>query len=120
VVKGAYLEPPDVALQRKAEVDLAYTHLIRASLNHARFTAVATHDPRALQTAITVAAERESDFEFQMLYGVRYDLARQLVAGGHPVRICVPFGEDWFVYFTRRLAERPANVLFLLRNFVRR
>ncbi|MEU8310424.1 proline dehydrogenase family protein [Actinomadura sp. NPDC048955] len=120
VVKGAYLEPPDVALQRKSDVDAAYRQLVRTALTYARFTAVATHDVQAVRTAIAVAAEQESDFEFQMLYGVRYDLARQLVAAGHPMRICVPFGEDWFVYFTRRLAERPANSLFLLRNLMRR
>lgn len=120
VVKGAYLESPDVALRRKGEVDLAYHQLVRTALTHARFTAVATHDPRAIRNAIRVATEREADFEFQMLYGVQYGLAARLVTGGHPVRICVPFGDDWFVYFTRRLAERPANVLFLLRSLVRR
>ncbi|MEU7864311.1 proline dehydrogenase family protein [Nonomuraea sp. NPDC049141] len=120
VVKGAYLEPPGVALQRKAHVDVAYSQLVRTALAHAKFTAVATHDPRAIQAAAAVAQKNESDFEFQMLYGVRYALARQIVAHGHAVRICVPFGKDWFVYFTRRLAERPSNVLFLARNLGRR
>ncbi|WP_344216328.1 proline dehydrogenase family protein [Kribbella sancticallisti] len=120
VVKGAYLEPGTAALQRKDHVDVAYDQLARTALTYAKFTAVATHDQRAIRVAADVALEQSSDFEFQMLYGVRYALAQQLVAAGQPVRICVPFGQDWFVYFARRLAERPANALFLLRNLGRR
>ncbi|GAA4932440.1 proline dehydrogenase [Nonomuraea thailandensis] len=120
VVKGAYLEPPGVALQRKSHVDVAYNQLARTALSHAKFTAVATHDAQAIRAAAAVAQRTGADFEFQMLYGVRYALAQQMVARGHAVRICVPFGKDWFVYFTRRLAERPSNVLFLARNLGRR
>ncbi|MEU8227375.1 proline dehydrogenase family protein [Kribbella sp. NPDC048915] len=120
VVKGAYLEPPAVALQKKAQVDAAYLQLVRTALAHARFTAVATHDEQAVAEAKNAALKYQADHEFQMLYGVRFGLAEQLVEEGHHVRICVPFGADWFVYFTRRLAERPANLLFLLRNLARR
>lgn len=120
VVKGAYLEPGTAALQRKEHVDVAYYQLARTALTHAKFTAIATHDEQAIRVAARVAQDQGSDFEFQMLYGVRYALAQKLVATGHPVRICVPFGQDWFVYFARRLAERPANALFLLRNVGRR
>ena len=81
---------------------------------------MATHDPVAIQSAIDTAKAKASAFEFQMLYGIRYGLAQELVADGHSVRICVPFGDDWFVYFARRLAERPANIFFLLRSLVGR
>ncbi|WP_158578585.1 proline dehydrogenase family protein [Spongiactinospora rosea] len=120
VVKGAYLEPPGVALQRKTHVDVAYRQLVRTALTYAKFTAVATHDASAIRAAMADARKNDSDFEFQMLYGVGHALARQIVAHGHAVRICVPFGQDWFVYFTRRLAERPSNVLFVVRNLGRR
>jgi proline dehydrogenase len=86
------------------------------------YHAIATHDPRMIAETIRFAAEEKiskDDFEFQMLYGVRTDLQRQLVADGYRVRIYVPFGTEWFPYFMRRLAERPANLAFFLRNFLR-
>jgi proline dehydrogenase len=124
LVKGAYLEGSAVAYQRKWEVDQNYRTLIHTSLQHGRFSAIATHDHNAIRYALAVmeGSSNRGDvatFEFQMLYGIRAALQRSLVAGGRPLRICVPFGTDWFVYFSRRLAERPANVLFLVKNLLR-
>lgn len=124
LVKGAYLEPPSVAYPSKDDVDRKYLELIDAALGHASFTAIATHDDAAIAHAarrIAKAPDRlRGRYEFQLLLGVRPQLQNQLVADGHPVRVCVPFGADWYVYFGRRLAERPANVLFVVRNLVRR
>src|SRR5580693_4102159 len=120
--KGAYKEPPEVAYARKADVDANYVHLMRLLLASGFYHAIATHDPRMIAETIRFAAEEKiskDDFEFQMLYGVRTDLQRQLVADGYRVRIYVPFGTEWFPYFMRRLAERPANLAFFLRNFLR-
>ncbi len=122
LVKGAYLERPAVAFPRKADVDRSFVRLIERSLPAAGFTAVATHDPAVIEHTIEfaqrhrIAAER---FEFQMLYGVRPQLQQSLVARGLPVRVATSFGPHWYPFFMRRLAERPANVLFLLRNLVR-
>jgi proline dehydrogenase len=120
--KGAYKEPPDVAFPRKADVDANFIRLSRLLLESPIYHALATHD-EAMIAAIKAFATRHaiepSRFEFQMLYGVRRDLQRKLIQEGYKVRVYVPFGSDWYPYFMRRLAERPANVLFLARNFLR-
>jgi proline dehydrogenase len=122
LVKGAYKEPPEVAYQKKSEVDAAYLRLMRLLLDEGTYPAIATHDEAMLQatrdhaTARGIATDR---FEFQMLYGVRRDLQAALHAAGYPMRIYVPFGREWFPYFMRRLGERPANVLFVLRSILR-
>ena len=121
--KGAYKEPEDVAYPRKEDVDANYIRLMQLLLSSGFYHAIATHDPRMIAATIRFAAAKQvskDDFEFQMLYGVRTDLQRRLVKDGYRLRIYIPFGNDWFPYFMRRLAERPANVGFLLRNFLRR
>ncbi len=120
--KGAYKEPEDVAFPRKHEVDANYVKLMRLLLPSGFYHAIATHDPHMIAETIRWAAEKKiskDDFEFQMLYGVRTDLQRQLVRDGYRVRIYVPYGQEWFPYFMRRLAERPANLSFFARNFFR-
>jgi proline dehydrogenase len=120
--KGAYLEPPTIAYPEKSDVDRAYARLLERSLREAAFTAVATHDERMIEHAVAFAAAQgisADRFQFQMLYGVRPQLQRSLVARGYPVLVATPFGPDWYRYLMRRLAERPANVGFLLRNLVR-
>jgi len=120
LVKGAYLESPDVAFQRKADVDRNYIRLIEMALDRASFTAVATHDDAVLDRVSAWVGSRrdglDGRFEFQLLYGVRPNLSERLVAAGHPVRICVPYGSQWYIYLGRRLAERPANLVFALRS----
>jgi proline dehydrogenase len=121
--KGAYKEPEEVAFPRKADVDANYVRLMQLLLSSGFYHAIATHDPRMIAATIRHAAAKQiskDDFEFQMLYGVRTDLQRRLVKDGYRVRIYIPFGNDWFPYFMRRLAERPANVGFLIRNFFRK
>jgi proline dehydrogenase len=121
-VKGAYLEPPDIAYPEKADVDAAYARLIERSLTEGGFTAIATHDEALIEHAIGFA-EREGipreRFQFQMLYGVRPQLQLQLVSRGFAVLVATPFGPDWYRYLMRRLAERPANTFFFLKNLVR-
>jgi proline dehydrogenase len=121
-VKGAYLEPPEVAYPEKADVDAAFSRIVERSLREGGFTAIATHDERLIEHAIGFV-ERESipreRFQFQMLYGVRPQLQLDLVARGFAVLVATPFGPDWYRYFMRRLAERPANTLFFLKNLVR-
>jgi proline dehydrogenase len=120
--KGAYKEPPEVALQRKADVDNNYLKLMRVLLSSGFYHAIATHDPRMIAATIRYASENKiskDDFEFQMLHGIRSDLQRMLVRDGYRVRIYVPFGMEWFPYFMRRLAERPANLGFFARNLLR-
>jgi len=120
--KGAYKESIEVAYPRKADVDGNYIRLMRLLLSSGFYHAIATHDPRMVAATIRWAAEKriaKDDFEFQMLYGVRADLQRQLVRDSYRVRIYVPFGTEWFPYFMRRLAERPANIGFILRNYFR-
>ena len=123
LVKGAYLEPPEVAYPHKEDVDAAYVRLVERSLRGEGYTAIATHDERMIEHAIAFA-EREGigrdRFELQMLYGVRPQLQADLVARGFKVLVATPFGPEWFPFFTRRLAERPANLGFVLRNLVRR
>jgi proline dehydrogenase len=120
--KGAYKESIEVAYPRKVDVDANYVHLMQLLLSSGFYHAIATHDPRMVAATIRWAAEKKiskDDFEFQMLYGVRADLQRHLVRDGYRVRIYVPFGTEWFPYFMRRLAERPANIGFILRNYFR-
>ena len=121
-VKGAYLEPPDVAYPEKADVDAAYARLIETALREIGFTAIATHDENLIEHAIAFAEKEgiERDrFQFQMLYGVRPQLQLDLVRRGFAVLVATPFGPDWYRYLMRRLAERPANTLFFFKNLVR-
>ena len=120
--KGAYKESPDVAFEKKADADANYVRLMRLLLPSGFYHGIATHDPRMIGATIRCAAENKvskDDFEFQMLYGVRVDLQKRLVRDGYRVRVYIPYGNDWFPYFMRRLAERPANVGFFIRNFFR-
>jgi len=120
--KGAYKETVEVAFERKEDVDGNYVRLMRALLPSGVYHGIATHDPKMIGETIRAAAEKQISkdaFEFQMLYGIRTDLQRRLVRGGYRVRVYIPYGNDWFPYFMRRLAERPANIGFLMRNFFR-
>jgi proline dehydrogenase len=120
--KGAYKEGVDVAFERKQDVDGNYVRLMQQLLPSGVYHGIATHDPKMIGETIRWAAEKKvskDDFEFQMLYGIRTDLQRRLVKGGFRVRVYIPYGQDWFPYFMRRLAERPANIGFLVRNLFR-
>ncbi|HZC32049.1 MAG TPA: proline dehydrogenase family protein [Candidatus Bathyarchaeia archaeon] len=120
--KGAYVEPADVAYPDKADVDAAYGRLMERLLVDGTFPAIATHDERLIARAVSFARANgigSDRFEFQMLYGVRRDLQERLVRAGYGVRVYVPFGTQWYPYFMRRLAERPANVAFVLRSILR-
>ena len=120
--KGAYKEPTSVAFGDKADVDLAYEQLMLRLMRAGRYPALATHDERLIRRATDVATAEgigRDRFEFQMLYGIRRDLQEQLTAAGWTVRVYVPYGAQWYPYFMRRLAERPANVGFLIRNMWR-
>ncbi|MGA2427688.1 MAG: proline dehydrogenase family protein [Candidatus Acidiferrum sp.] len=120
--KGAYKESAEVGFEKKQDVDANYIRLMQMLLASGFYHAIATHDPHMIAETIRWAATKQiskNDFEFQMLYGIRTDLQRRLVNDGYRVRIYIPYGRDWFPYFMRRLAERPANVGFLLRNFFR-
>ena len=120
--KGAYKEPAEVAFPVKADVDMNYVKLGEMLLDSPIYHGLATHDDSMIAAAKAYAASHNiapSRFEFQMLYGVRRDLQRKLVSEGFNVRVYVPFGREWYPYFMRRLAERPANVLFLAKNFFR-
>ncbi len=120
--KGAYLEPADVAYQRKEDVDANYILLMERLLSDGNYPAIATHDPAMIAHARRYVREHDipnSAWEFQMLYGVRRDLQESLAAEGYNMRCYVPFGTEWYPYFMRRLAERPANLAFLLRNVLR-
>jgi proline dehydrogenase len=117
--KGAYLEKPDVAFPAKSDVDRNYQDLARTLLTAGEYPAIATHDERIINAIERFTAETgiaRDRFEFQMLYGIRRDLQRRLVKDGYRLRLYVPFGEAWYPYFMRRLAERPANLLFFLRH----
>jgi proline dehydrogenase len=123
IVKGAYLEPPEIAHPEKKDVDAAYVRLVETGLRGGAYVAVATHDERIIRHVQAWTAREglaRDRFEFQMLYGVRPALQRTLAARGHKVLVATPFGPDWYPYLLRRLAERPANLLFFLRNLVRR
>jgi proline dehydrogenase len=117
--KGAYKEPAGVAFASKREVDESYIRLMRVLLERGCYPGLATHDDRIIEEAHRFARERgipPDRYEFQMLYGIRRDLARRFAAEGYRIRLYVPFGEAWYPYFMRRLAERPANLVFLMRN----
>ena len=121
--KGAYKEPASVAFPRKADVDASYIQLSQTLLQSPIYHGLATHDEAMIAAAKSYATQHSiapSHFEFQMLYGVRRDLQRKLIAEGYNVRVYVPFGREWYPYFMRRLAERPANVLFIAKNMLRR
>jgi proline dehydrogenase len=120
--KGAYREPADVAFQAKSQVDRSYVHLMKLLLERGRYPAIATHDEKIIAEAKRFSEEKRigrERFEFQMLYGIRRDLERRFISEGYRLRLYVPFGQAWYPYFMRRLAERPANLLFLLRNLAR-
>lgn len=122
LVKGAYKEPPEVAFPRKADVDSNYLKLTRKLLASGIYHAIATHDERIIAATESFARSQgiaPSNFEFQMLYGIRRQLQRKLIQQGWRLRLYVPYGQEWYAYFMRRLAERPANVLFLMRNLFR-
>ncbi len=121
--KGAYKEPPEIAFQAKADVDANFVSLMKILLKSGTYHGIATHDPKMIDATIAFArAEnvRPDSFEFQMLYGVRRDLQEQLVRDGWGMRVYIPFGTEWYPYLMRRLAERPANALFILKNLFRR
>jgi proline dehydrogenase len=119
LVKGAYKEPKTVAYQKKSDVDEAFVRLMQLLLDESTYPAIATHDPVMLDATKAYAAAKgyaRNRFEFQMLYGIRRDLQTSLAAAGYPVRVYVPFGQQWFPYFMRRLGERPANIGFVLKG----
>ena len=120
--KGAYQEPPSVAFPKKTDVDTNYVRLAGMLLSSPIYHGLATHDEAMIEAAKTYAKNQgiaADHFEFQMLYGVRRDLQRRLIREGYNVRVYIPFGREWYPYFMRRLAERPANVLFLAKNLIR-
>ncbi|HEX9067636.1 MAG TPA: proline dehydrogenase family protein [Ktedonobacterales bacterium] len=122
LVKGAYMEPSSVAYPRKADVDNQYEKLMLRLLERGTYPAIATHDELMIEQARHYVASRgitRARFEFQMLYGIRRDLQEQLAAEGYNVRVYVPYGTQWYPYLTRRMAERPANLLFIMSNTLR-
>ena len=122
IVKGAYLEPAEIAYPKKADVDAAYIRLVETSLVGGGFTAIATHDVRIIEHAIRFADEHDigrDRFQFQMLYGVRPRLQQDLAARDFQVLVATPYGPEWYPYLMRRLGERPANMLFFVRNLLR-
>ncbi len=122
LVKGAYLEPPELAYPRKEDVDAAYVRLLEISLREGGFTAIATHDEHLIEHGIAFAERAgvpHERFQFQLLYGVRPRLQLDLVRRGYRVLVATPYGPDWYRYLMRRLAERPANTLFFLRALLR-
>ena len=119
--KGAYVEPEAVAFQSTSEVDAAFARLLNVLMGSEDVTpAVATHDPQLIDLARQLAHQRRRPFEFQMLYGVRPQAQMELAGAGYPIRIYVPYGSRWYPYLVRRLAERPANLVFFLRALVSR
>ncbi|NAZ81451.1 proline dehydrogenase [Kineococcus sp. R8] len=123
LVKGAYAEPPAVAFAAKADVDTAYVRCLQVLLEGDGYPMVATHDLRLVQTAqelARAAGRGPESMEFQMLFGIRTTEQQRLAAAGHTVRVYVPYGTDWYGYFSRRLAERPANLVFFARSLVTR
>jgi proline dehydrogenase len=122
LVKGAYKEPKTLAYQKKADADAAFVHLMKLLLDESTYPAIATHDPEMIEATKQHARDKgytADRFEFQMLYGIRRDLQTALLAEGHRVRIYVPFGQQWYPYFMRRLGERPANVWFVVKSLIR-
>ncbi|HJP71437.1 MAG TPA: proline dehydrogenase family protein [Candidatus Limnocylindria bacterium] len=119
ICKGAYAEPPEIALQERGAIGDSFITLVERLLEADAYPGVATHDPDMIERVKAFARERDigfDRFEFQMLYGIRRDLQRQLLGDGYRLRVYVPYGTEWYPYFMRRLAERPANVLFVLRT----
>ena len=119
LVKGAYKESAEVAFQDKKEVDENFLNIIKLHLLNGSYTAIATHDHHIIAKVKAFVEENtisQNQFEFQMLYGFRNEMQRQLVADGYKIRVYVPFGEDWFGYYMRRLAERPQNISFAIRG----
>jgi proline dehydrogenase len=122
LVKGAYKEPAEIAFPAKADVDANFVSLMKILLPSGIYHGIATHDPRMIDATKDFASSNgigKQIFEFQMLYGIRTDLQRQLIGEGYRLRVYIPFGTDWYPYFMRRLAERPANLTFFLRNLFR-
>jgi proline dehydrogenase len=123
LVKGAYQEPPEVAYPQKASVDEAYARMLETLMRTNPYPMVATHDPAMVRLTKSLVGRYRRDrdtFEFQMLYGVRRDIQEQVVAEGYRLRVYLPYGTQWYPYFMRRLAERPANLYFFLSNLVKR
>jgi proline dehydrogenase len=121
--KGAYKEPAEIAFQDKADVDANFVQLMKILLKSGVYHGIATHDPKMIDATIAFARSENippSKFEFQMLYGVRRDLQQQLVRDGWGMRVYIPFGTEWYPYLMRRLAERPANAIFILKNLLRK
>lgn len=119
ICKGAYLEPPEVAFPNKKDTDENYVRVMQLLLSSGIYHGIATHDPKMIEATIQYAQREgigKEAFEFQMLYGVRRDLQRQLAKDGYNMRVYVPYGKHWYPYFMRRLAERPANIWFVLKN----
>ena len=122
ICKGAYNEPPEVAFPDKKDVDDNYVRVMQLLLESGTYHGIATHDPKMIEATINFASREgigKEKFEFQMLYGVRRDLQRQLARDGYNMRIYVPYGKHWYPYFMRRLAERPANIWFVLKNLAK-
>lgn len=120
--KGAYKEPPEIAFQKKSDVDANYVKLMKTLMTSGVYHGLATHDERIINEAKAFATHEKispDSFEFQMLHGIRRDLQQQLVKQGWRMRVYIPFGTEWYPYFMRRLAERPANVLFIAKNLFR-
>jgi len=122
ICKGAYSEPPEIAYPDKKDVDANYVKVMQLLLGSGIYHGIATHDPKMISATIDFVAREgigKDKFEFQMLYGIRRDLQRQLARDGYNVRIYVPYGKHWYPYFMRRLAERPANVWFVMKNLAK-
>lgn len=122
ICKGAYNEPPEVSFPDKNDVDESYVRVMRLLLSSGIYHGIATHDPRMIEATIDFSKKEgipKEAFEFQMLYGVRRDLQRQLAKDGYNMRIYVPYGKHWYPYFMRRLAERPANIWFVFKNLLK-
>jgi proline dehydrogenase len=121
--KGAYKESPEIAFQDKADVDANFVKLMKILLKSGTYHGIATHDPKMIDATKAFAKAENiapEAFEFQMLYGVRRDLQEQLVKEGWRMRVYIPFGTEWYPYLMRRLAERPANAIFILKNLFRK
>jgi len=120
--KGAYNEPPEVAFPEKQKVDENYVRVMQLLLSSGTYHGIATHDPKMIEATINFAQREgigKDAFEFQMLYGIRRDLQEQLARDGYGLRVYVPYGKHWYPYFMRRLAERPANIWFVMKNLFR-
>jgi proline dehydrogenase len=122
ICKGAYSEPPEVAFPEKKDVDANYVKVMQLLLSSGTYHGIATHDPKMIDATIDFAMREgigKEKYEFQMLFGVRRDLQRQLARDGFNIRIYVPYGKHWYPYFMRRLAERPANMWFVMKNLAK-